>query len=155
MKVGVVLISIKLKTLCQYLLNPKMEITTTHQILLFKIMLYAIFLFFLAQCMRLHCSFILFFASNICSDSCRTSSVWNVKIVFSGDCTSGFHFICSIINCLCGCIYFLLMFLLSWSITLDYNCHCYWTCVQEEPYLPHSNLQFPPIIFYHAPPIFL
>ena len=41
-KVGLILISIKLKTLCQYFLNPKMEITTINDILLFRLMLYAI-----------------------------------------------------------------------------------------------------------------
>ena len=38
--------SIKLNTLCQYFLNPKMEIPTTHEILLFRIMLCAIVLIF-------------------------------------------------------------------------------------------------------------
>ena len=41
------------------------------------------------------------------------------------------------------------MILLSWSTTLHYNFRDCSTCVQGEPYLPHSTIQlFSPIIFY-------
>ena len=84
LKVGVVFIYIRLKTLCQYLLNPKMEITTTHEILLFSLMLCTIVLFFGAMyAIELFIDSFLC-VPNICSDSFRTSSVWNGRIVFFG-----------------------------------------------------------------------
>ena len=46
LKIELILSSIKLKTVCQYFLNPRMEIPTTHNILLFRPMLCAIVLFF-------------------------------------------------------------------------------------------------------------
>ena len=46
LKCGVLLISIILKTLCQYFFNPKMEIPKTHEIILFRLMLYVIILLF-------------------------------------------------------------------------------------------------------------
>ena len=57
LKVGLILRPIKLKTACQYFLNQKMEIPTTQDILLFRLVLYTI-VFVLALHMRLDCSLI-------------------------------------------------------------------------------------------------
>ena len=45
-KFGVVFLSIKLNTCSQYVLNPNIESPTMHEILLFRVMLCAIVLFF-------------------------------------------------------------------------------------------------------------
>ena len=59
LKVGLILSSIKLKTLCYYFLNPKMEIPATQEILSFRIVLCTIVLF-LAQHKWLHFSSVIF-----------------------------------------------------------------------------------------------
>ena len=74
-KVGVVLISIKFKTLCQYFLNPKMEIPTTRKILLRTIMICAIVLLFGAMYVIALFVYSFLCVSNICSDYFRKKSV--------------------------------------------------------------------------------
>ena len=68
LKVGVVLISIKPNTRFQYVSNPKMDIPTTQEILLFRLMLYDIVMFFGAT-VCYHIVHWFFCVSNICSDS--------------------------------------------------------------------------------------
>ena len=81
--VRLILISIKLKTVCQYFLNPKMEITTTQEFLSFRLILCAIILFFGATyAITLFVDSFLC-VSNICSDYLMTPSVCNRKRVFS------------------------------------------------------------------------
>ena len=46
LEVGIILSSIKLKTLCQYFFNPKMDIPTTQEIIFFRFMICTIVLFF-------------------------------------------------------------------------------------------------------------
>ena len=46
LKVGLILSSIELKNICQHFLNTNMEITTMHDIILFRLMVCAIVLFF-------------------------------------------------------------------------------------------------------------
>ena len=58
----------------QYVLNPKMEIPTTREIL-FLGSCYEPLSWFVEQRMLSHCSFICFFVSNIGSGSFRTFSV--------------------------------------------------------------------------------
>ena len=60
LKVEIISISIKSTTVCKYFSNPNMEITTTHETLLFRIIICAILLFF-AQHMWLHFSSIRYF----------------------------------------------------------------------------------------------
>ena len=82
MKVVVVLISIKLNTHFQYILNPKMDISTTQEIILFGIILCAVVLFVGATyAITLFVDSYLC-VSNICIYSFRTLSVWKGKIVF-------------------------------------------------------------------------
>ena len=60
LNIGLILRSTKLKTVCQYLLNPEMEIPTTQEILLFRLVVCAVFLFFGAKyCDCIVCWFIL------------------------------------------------------------------------------------------------
>ena len=141
LKVGVALISIKLNNFPQYVLNPKMNIPTTQEILLFSIILCAIVLFwrnvfyhvvhwFILVCVK-HMQW--FFLNLVCLK--RENSLLQdiLQLVFV--------FFCSRIHRLCHYMYFLIPMLLSLRTTLHYNCHFYWICVQEELYLPHSTLQ--------------
>ena len=89
-----------------------------------------------------------FCVSHICINYFRTLYIWYGKRVFSGECTAGCCFFCSVIHRLCCCMYFRILVILFWSTTLHYICYNCWTCVQEEPYLPHSNLQFFPSLFF-------
>ena len=82
LKVDVVCISIKANTRFQYVLNPKMEIPTTHEILLLRLMLCVIVLFFGATYTITLFIDSFFCVSNICSNYFRNLSVWNGKIVF-------------------------------------------------------------------------
>ena len=109
LKVDVVLISIKLNTRFHNLMNPNMDIPTTQEIILLRLMIYAIAFFFSNVCGCIVHSFV-FFVSKICSDSFRNSSVWNRRIVFFQEIVHlavGFFF--SRIHRLCHCMYFLLM----------------------------------------------
>ena len=55
LEVGPILSSIKLKEKYHYFLKPKVEIPTTQEILLFRLIICAIVLFFLVLHMLLHC----------------------------------------------------------------------------------------------------
>ena len=82
LRLAVFLISIKLNTCSQYVLNPNIEIPTMHDILLFRVMLCAIILFFGATYTITLFIDSFFCVSNICSDYFRTLSVWNRKTFF-------------------------------------------------------------------------
>ena len=133
-----------------------MVIPTTQEILLFKLMLWAI-VFFLAQRMLSHFSLICpFVCQKYAVILLELSMFETVKEYFSGNCTADCCFVCSIICRLFHWIYFFILVILSWSTTLHYKFHYCLTCVQEYPYLPQWSLQlFSPIIFYHVPPIFI
>ena len=60
--------------------NPNMDITTTQDILLFRLMLRSITLFYGSTYVIELSIDLLFCVSNICRDYFRTSSVWNIKI---------------------------------------------------------------------------
>ena len=123
LKVGLMLSYIKLNTVYQYFSNPKADITTTQNILLFIIMMCSIVLFFDAT-NPIEFFIKCFCVSNTCRDYFRTLSAWNLKIVFLGGCRAGCNFICYWdIPCL-------ILMLLPWSTTLFCNVHYYWTCVQ-------------------------
>ena len=113
-----------------------MEINTTQEILLFRIMMCDIVLFFSATYVIALFIYWLFFVSNICRDHFRTLYVWNGKIVFLGGCTSGCCFTCNIMFCSYHYIPCLILTILSWSTTLHWNIHDCWTCFQEELCLP-------------------
>ena len=79
--------------------------------------------------------YLIFFVSNISSDTLVTFSIWNGKIFFLGGCLAGCHYLCNVIHHLCRCITCLLRMILSWRTTLRYNYHDCWTCIQAELYL--------------------
>ena len=154
LKVGIILRFIKLKTLCRNFLKPKMEISTSREILLFRLVICAIVLF-LEQHKKLHCSTIIIFVSNICSDYLKTLSVWNGKI-FLGYFIAGCHFLCNVICRLCSCIPCLILILLSWGTTLHFIYHNYWNVFKRNfTFLLQIFWKIIPILLYHIPPIFL
>ena len=112
LKVVVVLISIKFNTRFQYVLNPKMDIPTTQEILLFRLILCAIVLCFGATCVitlfinSFFCQFYAVILLRNCMFETGKESVSEV-------CISGCRFVCSGICRLCRCMYFLLLILLS------------------------------------------
>ena len=95
LKVGVVLIPIKLNTHLQYVLKTKMYIPTTKEILLFRLMLCAIVLFFGATYVITLFIDSFFCASNICSDSLKNIMFETVKESVLGDCIAGCRFVYS------------------------------------------------------------
>ena len=72
-----------------------------------------------------------FYVSNICSDYLRTFPVWNKKKLLGG-CTYVCQLFCNGIHCLCRFMPWIILIILSWSTTLHYIYHDFWTCVQEE-----------------------
>ena len=123
LKVGLIFSSIKLKTVCQYLLNPKMDITTTQEILLFRLMLCANVLFYEHIYVIEFFIDLIFCVSNMCSNSLITMFVWNGNRLFLGVCEAIFRFLCNRFHRLFCCIHWLLMMILYWINTLIYNYH--------------------------------
>ena len=102
LKVGIILSFVKLKTLCRNFLKLKMEISTSREILLFRLVICAIVLF-LEQHKKLHCSTIIFLCliyvvviSKLC--------LFETEKYFLGYFIAGCHFICNVICRLCSCI---------------------------------------------------
>ena len=106
-------ISIKLNTFSRYVLNPKMEIPTRHEIRLFRIVTCTIILFFGAT-----------YAITLFTDSffvCQTYTVTLLELslfetrkeFFSRDYTVDCRFVYIGIRRLCCCMSFLLLMLLS------------------------------------------
>ena len=155
-KVGVVCKSIKANTCFLYVLNPKMWIPTTQEILLFRIVMFAIILFFGATyAITLFIDYFLVCQTyavtllELCLFETGKDSSW-------GDCTA-------------NCRLFAAKFVIFVVVFISYF---WWYCI-EAPlctttsmtvrHLFKSNLTWPtqlfnyffPIIFYHVPPIFI
>ena len=157
LKVGVVLVSIKLKTICQSFLNPKMEIPTTHEILLFRLVLCTIVLVFGATYDISFSINSFFCVSNICSDYFRTSCVWNRKIVFFGRLYSWLFF------CLQQNSSSLSLYVFPYSNALVLNHHfslqfswmLNFCSIGTLLASLNSSIVFPLFCLYHIPPIFI
>ena len=130
LKISVFLISIKLNTTFQYVLNPNMDITTTQEILLFMILLCTIVLFS-GSMYKLHCLLVCFCACKTYALIILEPRMFETGNSYSTDCTNGCHFFCSKIHAPYHCITLFLLKIKSWRNTLNYNSHECWTCIQE------------------------
>ena len=112
LKVGVLLISIKLDTHFQYVLNPNMDIHNTQNILLFRLMICAT-VFFWTHFMLSHFSIIRFLVCQIYAVIILELSLFETEKQFPGNFTAKCSFVCSRIHPICHCMYYLLLMLLS------------------------------------------